>query len=577
MIAIPDGVVRPADARSPRHYAAQLARQQWRTLALGAGFGVIWMCGLAAMPVVLGRTVDAGLMAHDHRRLLVGCLVYTGTGLLVAVSGMLRHRMSVYNWLQAALRTEQRVAHHVADHGPAVAAGTTTGEVVSVIGSDAPRIGDVFDVLGRTVGALAATALLIFLLLRMDVLIGLWVVLGLPVLLLTLAGLVRPLTGAQRRHRQVEGELTALGADTVAGLRVLRGIGGEAQFADRYRSRSQQVRTAGVRVAGVQSLLDAAHVLLPGVFVVTLTWLAADAAIAGRLTPGQVVTVFGYAGFLQLVLQTLTEALAKAVRGRIAIQRVLAVLARREPVQAVSAPAPPPFVPLHDPTSGLTVTPRRFTGVVADDPDDVVALADRLVRLDRLDRAAGTEAPRLGGTPLDRLARDDVRARILLSEAEPHLFGGTVRTALDPEAGRSDAALLAALEVADARDVLALSDQGLDAPVEERGRGYSGGQRQRLALARAVLRDPEILVLVEPTSAVDAHTEDRIAARLIDNRRGRTTLVGTSSPLVLSRCDRVVMMLAGRQAAAGTHELLASDPRYRALVVRDENEGGERR
>ena len=107
--------------------------------------------------------------------------------------------------------------------------------------------------------------------------------------------------------------------------------------------------------------------------------------------------------------------------------------------------------------------------------------------------------------------------------------------------------------------------------MEERGRSFSGGQRQRLVLARALLADAEILVLVEPTSAVDAHTEARIARRLRDARRGRTTVVVTGSPLVLDQADRVVFLEDGRVAATGTHrELLESSPAYRDVVAREE-------
>ncbi len=104
----------------------------------------------------------------------------------------------------------------------------------------------------------------------------------------------------------------------------------------------------------------------------------------------------------------------------------------------------------------------------------------------------------------------------------------------------------------------------------ERGRSFSGGQRQRLVLARALAADPEVLVLVEPTSAVDAHTEARIAARLRAHRAGRTTVVTTVSPLLLDAVDEVAFLVDGRVVATGTHaDLLADRPAYRSVVVRD--------
>ena len=133
--------------------------------------------------------------------------------------------------------------------------------------------------------------------------------------------------------------------------------------------------------------------------------------------------------------------------------------------------------------------------------------------------------------------------------------------------------------MASAGDVLEALPEGLDAQVDEAGRGFSGGQRARLALARAVLADSDVLVLVEPTSSVDAHTEVIIAARLQAARHGdgrtsdtaRTTVVTSASPLLLDRCDEVAFLVSGRVVATGRHrDLLASHPAYRATVIRGE-------
>jgi putative ABC transport system ATP-binding protein len=110
----------------------------------------------------------------------------------------------------------------------------------------------------------------------------------------------------------------------------------------------------------------------------------------------------------------------------------------------------------------------------------------------------------------------------------------------------------------------------MDARITERGRSLSGGQRQRLALARSLITDPEVLVLDEPTSAVDSHTEARVAEGVRELRSGRTTVVFTSSPLLLDRADRVVLVHEGEVVAVGVHrELVHTEPRYRAVVTRE--------
>ena len=144
--------------------------------------------------------------------------------------------------------------------------------------------------------------------------LGLLVLIGVPALVLMLGGVIKPLQARQREQRAEIGALTALGADTAAGLRVLRGIGGEQAFFDRYRAQSQTVRRAGVRIAVPQSTLDAAQVFLPGVFVVLVTWLGARFAVSGEIGPGELVAFYGYAAFLVLPLRTAAEAVDKVTR-----------------------------------------------------------------------------------------------------------------------------------------------------------------------------------------------------------------------------------------------------------------------
>jgi ABC-type multidrug transport system fused ATPase/permease subunit len=164
-----------------------------------------------------------------------------------------------------------------------------------------------------------------------------------------------------------------------------------------------------------------------------------------------------------------------------------------------------------------------------------------------------------------------VRRRIVVSEIDPRLFTGSLREELDPHGIHDDAAILSALSVASGEDVMEALPSGLDSVVEERGRSFSGGQRQRLTLARALLIDAETLVLVEPTNAVDAHTEARIATRLAGARAGRTTVIMTSSPLLLDQADTVILLLDGRAVAQGTHrELMATSTAYRDTVIRGE-------
>jgi len=350
-------------------------------------------------------------------------------------------------------------------------------------------------------------------------------------------------------------------------LRVLRGIGGEQVFLARYRSRSERVRRAGVRVALPQSTLDSAQVLLPGIFVVIVTWLGARLAVDGRIRPGELVAFYGYAAFLVIPLRTAAEAVDKITRAFVGAQRMLVILRIEPQIAELFSPAaePPPGLPLTDRRSGLVLEPGLLTCVVSALPQEGVELVDRLGRF------VDDGGVMLGSVPVATLPVEVVRRRIVVSETDPLLFSGPLQEELDPWGRANEAQLLAAIEVASAEDVLDSLPDGLAGLVEERGRSLSGGQRQRLVLARALLSEAEILILVDPTSAVDAHTEARIAQRLRGARRGRTTMILTSSPLVLDQAERVVYLEEGRVAATGTHrELLRSSPAYRATVTREE-------
>jgi ABC-type multidrug transport system fused ATPase/permease subunit len=280
------------------------------------------------------------------------------------------------------------------------------------------------------------------------------------------------------------------------------------------------------------------------------------------------VAYYGYTAFLTIPLQTAVEMADKLITTRVAARRIARILAA-EPDHPVApdadAAAPPPSGALVDPVSGVVAEPGRLTALVSERPEETASVAARLGRT-----VPGRHGVTWGGVGLDDLPVTAVREHVLVSQADPRLFSGPLRRELG---GRDDAARAAALAVADADDAVAALDDGIDGELEERGRSLSGGQRQRLALARALLRDAEVLVLVEPTSAVDAHTEARIAGRLAEHRRGRTTVVVTVSPLLLDHADVVHLVEDGRVVATGTHrELSRSSTAYRSVVVRGEEE-----
>lgn len=562
MRSLPEADPGVPDLRSPLRYLWWNARRQMPPLLAGIGFATLWWLVQALMPAVLGKGIEA-VTAKDTSALLLWASILLGLGLLQAFTGIMRHRMAVYNWLAAAYRTVQLTSRQAARLGATLPKRLSTGEVVSVGNSDIAHIGSSMDILLRGIGSIVAVITVTVILISTSLPLGLLVLFGVPLMAVAVGPLLRPMHKRQRVQRELSGELSTRAADIVAGLRVLRGIGGEQVFAERYRAESQRVRHAGVRVAGIESVLEGAQIVLPGLLIAIVTGIGATFAVAGEIPTGQLVAFYLYAVFLIGPMRTFTEMADKITKGHVAAGRVIRILSV-EPEMTGGTGSSEGGV-LRDSYSGVTLQPGSLTAVAASSPDDAAAIADRLGRY-----AEGDVT--FGAVELRTLPIDQVRSRILVADNGARLFNGRLRDELDVRGGADDDEVRSALHTACATDIVDALPEGLDAEVAEAGREFSGGQQQRLRLARALLSDPEVLILVEPTSAVDAHSEARIADRLAKARAGRTTMICTTSPLVLDRAEHVIYVEDGRVLAEGTHrQLLDTCPQYAATVTRGED------
>ncbi|MDE3064444.1 MAG: ABC transporter ATP-binding protein [Acidobacteriota bacterium] len=545
-----------------------LAGRQKGLLALNAVFGILWMVSQALLWAAVGAAIDHGVARHDAAALWRWVGVVIALGLIQAVSGALRHQLAVTNWMSAAFRTVQLVGRHVATTGTALTDVIPAGDIVNTVAADAMRVGGAFDVLARFMGAILSWIVVSIILLSSSVELGLIVLLGVPILASLTTPLMSPLHETQAAQREAAGRLAALGSDTVAGLRILRGIGGEEVFWENYRRQSDRVRLAGYRIAGPQAGLESGQILLPALLTAIVTWLGARDVMNGSLQVGQLVAFFGYATFLTTPLRTAIEYVITTTRAYVGAGRVLRILevAPRVPDTGEPVAWPARVDSVVDARSGLRLARGRLAAVVTETPAESAELADRLGRF-----VPDVDDVLVDGTPLSDFSLADVRSHVVVSEIEPRLFSGELRYELVPHGVTADAAILEALEAASALDILDALEHGLDTWVEERGRSLSGGQRQRLSLARALLTGAEVLVLVEPTSAVDTHTEGRIAQRLRAVRGEGLTLVATTSPLLLERADVVYLVLDGRVVDRGAHrELLERSGEYRQIVLREE-------
>ncbi|MFI6473564.1 ABC transporter transmembrane domain-containing protein [Streptomyces sp. NPDC050516] len=570
------------DVRSGPRFLYWLGRNQLGGQLKALAWGLLHQCGIAGLPLTVGLAVQAAVDRSGNRLALAAALNVL-LGVAIAVGEMMLHRTAVTNWITAAARVQQLLARKTAELGSVLTRRVAAGEVVAVSTGDVEKIGWFVEALSRFAAAAAALVIICVGLLIYQPALGIVVAIGVPVLALAVLPLLPRATKRADIQREKAGRATELASDTVAGLRVLRGIGGEELFLGRYREASQEVRRAAVRSARMWSLISAVQVLLPGLLLITVVVYGAHLALDGRIAVGELVTVYSAVTLMLYPLQHFEEIAMAYSFSRPSAKRAARVLA----LQRVTDPAgtdtgvssgPGRALPsgdLYDPGTGLLAPEGRFTAVVCGDPDAAGRLADRLGG----HAAEPDELPSvlLGGVALDGLALDDARTVVLVQDKDPVLLSGTLRELLDvPSSGQVEAAdALAAAQCGDVLEALAQAsvDDGQDpmgTRITERGRSLSGGQRQRLALARSLVADPEVLVLDEPTSAVDSHTEARVADGIKRLRAGRTTVVFTSSPLLLDLAERIVFVHDGEVASVGVHrELVHTDARYRAVVTRE--------
>ncbi|WP_406289738.1 ABC transporter transmembrane domain-containing protein [Streptomyces sp. NBC_00209] len=567
------------DVRSGPRLLLWLGRNQIRGQLKSLFWGLVHQCSVAGYPLTVGLAVQAVVDRSGGRLALAGALTAL-LGVLTAVGDAMIHRAAVTNWITAAARIQQLLSRKTAELGSLLTRRVAAGEVVAVSTGDVEKIGWFVEALSRFLAA--ATILVVIsvgLVLYLPSL-GVLVAIAMPFLALSVLPLLPRATRRADVQREKGGRATELASDTVAGLRVLRGIGGEDLFLDRYRRASQEVREAAVHSARMWSLISAVQVLLPGLLLLALVVHGASLVRDGRIEVGQLVMVYSTVTLALFPLRSFEEIAMAYSFSRPSAQRAVRVLS----LSRNTRPATVDTVPsgdLYDPVTGLLAPQGRFTAVVCGDPDEAGRLAERLGGHAQPE-APDTDAPEppsvlLGGVPLDELEPGAARTAVLVQDKDPVLLSGTLRELLDvPSSGKVEAA--AALSAAQCDDVLAALAQAsperdcepLDTRITERGRSLSGGQRQRLALARSLLTDPDTLVLDEPTSAVDSHTEARVAAGVKDLRTDRTTVVFSSSPLLLDLADRVALVHGGTVVAVGTHrELLRTEERYRAVVTRE--------
>ena len=550
------------DLSSTRAFLWWLFTHQSRLILVGAFFGTVGLLCAALTPGLLGHGIQA-IADQDHSKVRFWITMTLLLGIVQAGASLLRHQRAGASYLSCISRLQALVSRKVVDLGADLPRLISTGEISAVNSNDIEKLSGAFDMIPRLVGAAVSFVVVSYILISSSTTVGIMVVIAVPVLGLGIAPIIKPLQNRESILREKLSHASGIAADIVSGLRILRGIGGEEVFLQRFRAASQEVRVAAVRTARIRALLDGLQILLPGFLILGVIWAGGNLVINEKMKVGELLAFYGYSAYLGMPLQIMTESSQRITSCIVAARRVLSLL-RRQPLQTWGEESHfPKGEILMDSTSGLEISSGEYLGIVCDDSLTADDLCDRL--------GGYLEAEQVfhGKSPLSSFTRDSVRAQIYSQEKEPAILSGNIASHFSVQSsGR--VSIEQALHAASAEDILdSLDGEGLAAELVERGRTLSGGQRQRLALARTLFVDAPILVLDDPTSAVDSHTESRIAFRIKDLRAEMTTAIVTNSPLILDLTDRVALIIAGRVVAIAPHQvLLASNKAYRELVVR---------
>ena len=527
--------------------------------------------GEALVPVVVGFAIDEAIETGEGSGLAqtIGVLLLVFVGLSYSYRFYARTIVALIEQAAHDLRTT--LARHILDPR-AHEHGQLSGSLLRISSTDATEASEVLDTIPSLCAALAALVVTIVALFSVSTQLGLLVVIGSVPVLVLMHLLGRPLQKRVHADQEASAHVAGVAADLVRGLRVVKGLGIEPAARNRYRQVSATSLRATLRSAFFEAGFMGVSVLVTGLFLAVVALVAGRQAAQGTISVGALISAVGLAQFLIGPLERIVSMSVVLAHSRASADRVASVLASAPRVSGsrnVDAEQVTGAIAFTDVVSGslsgvsFSVEAGEMLGIAALDGADGRAVLGCLAR--DVDPESGDVT--LDGDSLRDAEPDSVRAAILVAAHDADLFDASLADNVAARAydDRSTSAAVVAAAVDEVAESLA---DGVATTIGEKGQSLSGGQRQRVALARALATRAPVLVLHDPTSAVDTVTEARIAAGLRGTRVGLTTVVVATSPTLLAACDRVVVICAGTAIGEGTHaELVESNPAYRDAVL----------
>ena len=562
-----------ADAGAPSTANGLLLRAIGRRrhlVAPGLVLMTLWQLCEALVPIAIGLIVDVAIIPLDRRALLLSLVGLVALFTVLSLSYRFGARLSNRALQEEAHDLRVEITRVPLTRRRAME-NASSGDVLSVCSADADVAALVFRQIALGGSALIGIVGISVYLLWTDLLVGLIVLIGVPLSLVLVALPSRAISRHSTAQQEAIGMASSRATDIMAGLRVLKASGGERWATEQYRTASREAADAGIVTAERSGRVQGIGSIGMAVVLALVLLAAGHRVLAGEMGIGTLVSVVGVAVFFEEPVRLITQMVSIYARSHGAAQRLVDLLGSA-PVDE-SGSQVPAGADLR--VQGLTLPDGRELDLQAAEGEIVALVADQpsaaeAVTLAIAGHGEGTDAVSVGGHRRSRLA-PAIAEHLVAAPHRVDLFVGTIRSNISmrhhdvPISGE----VLRASAVA---EIIEHLPDGLDHVVQEGGRNLSGGQRQRIALARALHADPDVLVLHEPTSAVDAVTEWEIAQavrRLRSSRPRQATLVVTSSPPFLATADRVVHLPRDGDVRSGSHlELRATSATYRTAVER---------